>query len=190
MTSARSKIVPIAIAFLVMGCTGATPNPSTSVAPSPTSLALAGMPSGCHPAEFQGPTGELVDLTGLWAGSGQLAGPAEQAWLNQLGNCVFGTVLGGTFAGHSGDSSVVNLSGLITSDFEIDVGIVMVYQDAVFSMGEYSTMVLLIEWDDSGRILLREDRRPGEVAGRCSQAALDCPDPVIWYRVDEGPPPI
>jgi hypothetical protein len=45
---------------------------------------------------------------------------------------------------------------------------------------------MVIEWDDDGRIRLREDRETGEATGRCIDSRFECP-PVIWYRFDDVP---
>ncbi|MGH2488495.1 MAG: hypothetical protein ACRDFR_02600 [Candidatus Limnocylindria bacterium] len=144
----------------------------------------------CPPIELRGPTGDAIDLTGQWAGSGILAGDRETAWLQQIGDCVFGSVIGGDPVGdfQTGET-ITNLSGHLGADFTIDFEVVIVAQTGVFQMGEHSTMVVLVEWDDDGRIRLREDRQPGATAGRCIHSQFECPAPVIWYRLDEGPSP-
>ncbi len=40
---------------------------------------------GCHPIDLRAPTGEVIDLTGLWGVSGQ----DPQFRIRQLDNCVF-----------------------------------------------------------------------------------------------------
>jgi len=151
-----------------------------------------GLPPECETIDLRTPAGERIDLTGEWADSGgELAGMFERTWLNQIGDCVYGSVLGGAFVRDAElvEASLTNLSGRIGSDFRIEFEVVMVFQDTLFAFGEYSAMAMVIEWDDDGRIRLREDRDPGETASRCPQAALSCPAPVIWYRVDEPPAP-
>jgi len=148
-----------------------------------------GLPPECETIDLRTPTGERIDLTGEWAGSGGLAASTfERTWLNQIGDCVYGSVLGGAFVRDAdSDASLTNLSGRLGSDFRIEFEVVMVFQDTQFAFGEYSAMVMVIEWDADGRIRLREDRDPGETASRCPQGSVACPAPVIWYRVDEPP---
>jgi hypothetical protein len=64
--------------------------------------------------------------------------------------------------------------------------VLMVTQGDQTLFGTYSAMELAIEWDDEGRLRLREDRQPGETAGRCIQSQFECPAPLIWYRVDDS----
>jgi len=109
------------------------------------------------------------------------------AWLNQIGDCVYGSVVGGEISRGPGQT-IVNLSGRVGADFAIGFDVVMVTQGDQLLFGEHSTMVMVIEWDDDGRLSLREDRAPGETAGRCIQSAFECPDPLIWYRLDDSPP--
>lgn len=183
---AAGRICVIAlVAVLVAGCSsGSSASPSTA---EPEGSAEPTPALSCQPIELRGPTGEVVDLTGEWAGSGVLAGDDETAWLKQIGDCVFGSVIGSHRDFQPGET-ITNLSGRIGADFMIDVDVVIVVQAAVFQLGEHSTLVMLIEWDDEGRLRLREDRPPGATAARCIQSQVECPDPVIWYRVDDVPP--
>lgn len=143
----------------------------------------------CEAIELRAPTGEVVDLNGTWAGSGILAGDDEVAWLNQIGDCLYGAVIGRDPVGDLvAGESITNLTGRVRADFTIEVDVVIVAQTDVFRLGERSTLVVLIEWDDDGRMRLREDRARGATAGRCIQSQFECPDPFIWYRVDDFPP--
>jgi hypothetical protein len=157
--------------------------------PCPRLIPGADFRPGCETIDLRSPTGERIDLTGEWAGSGELANTIERAWLNQIGDCVYGSVLGGAFVRDAEfEASLTNLSGRVGSDFTIDFEVVMVFQDARFAFGEFSDMALAIEWDADGRMQLREDREPGGVAGRCIHSPhFPCPNPVIWYRVDDTP---
>jgi hypothetical protein len=118
-----------------------------------------------------------------------MVAPDERVWLQQIGDCLYGTVFGVYSPGSTAaETFVVDLGGAIDASFTADVEVVMVHQDAVFPFAPYSTMALLIEWNADGRIRLREDRDVNERAGRCAaQPQFDCPPPVIWYRVGEGP---
>ncbi len=109
------------------------------------------------------------------------------AWLNQIGDCVYGSVTGGEISRGPG-RTIVNLSGHVGADFVIGFEVRIVTQGDQVLFGEQSTMVMIIEWDDEGRIRLREDRAPGETATRCIQIAGGCPAPVIWYRMDDSSP--
>jgi hypothetical protein len=171
---------------LLTAC-AAVPSPSPSAAePSASAPVEAGLPPGCETIDLRSPTGERIDLTGEWAGTGILAGESESAWLQQIGDCVYGSVVGSYVTGELSEGTITNLSGRVGVDFRIGFETVIVSQPQFFPLGTYSTMVMRIEWDADGRIRLREDREPGEAAGRCVQGY--CPSPVIWYRVDEDPP--
>jgi hypothetical protein len=179
------------LAGLSTAC-AASPSPSPSIAgPSATAPVQAGAPDGCDPVDLRGPDGEAVDLTGDWAGSGILfaSGGEEVAILNQVGGCVYGSV---TILDGIAQQALANLSGRINPDFTIDIEVVIIRRpprDPVpqYPFAEHGTVVMVIEWDGEGRLRLREDRELGEIAGRCVQPTLLCPDPVIWYPVGEGP---
>jgi hypothetical protein len=130
-------------------------------------------------------------LSGSWAGSGSLAFAGDEAAVfNQIGRCVYGSVTGLDGNVHNG---VTNLNGRISPDFTIGFEVVTVVAEAFgdgprpYGFAEAQHIVLVIEWDDEGRLRLREDRELGEVAQRCVEPTLPCPDPVIWYPVAEGP---
>ena len=188
MNSARCLAV-FGLVVLLAACTSATsPSPSTAE-PSASEPVHLGLPPGCQPIDLRAPNGERVDLTGEWAGTGRInLGYVERIWLNHKGDCVYGSVLGDFVLTEPVPFEIItNLSGQIGSDFDIAFDVVVVSHDED-EMVEYSTMVILIEWDDDGRIRLREDRAPGEPPDRCPRDAFACPDPVIWYRVDDAPP--
>ncbi len=175
-------VVVLATAF-VTGCVASAPG--TSSTPTLAESAAQGeFPSECPPIDLRGPDGARVDLTGEWAGSGVLAQDNEIALLNQIGECVFGSVSG---YDSDGAQAVTNLTGRLHPDFTMDVEIAIVLQTAIFRFGELSAMVMVVEWDEEGRLRLREVREQGGHADRCVIANFDCPAPVIWYRTDESP---
>lgn len=182
-------LVAVVLAACVSGSTTGPSSEQPSGSSAPSAPERGSLPGGCQSIDLRGPSGERVDLTGAWAGTGELAGGDETAWLNQLGDCLYGAVISGDPGSLDRGESITNLSGRIGSDFRIAFEIVIVAQFDVFAFGEYSTMEMLIEWDDQGRLQLREDRQPGEIAGRCIQVQFGCPAPLIWYRVDDAPPP-
>jgi hypothetical protein len=133
-------------------------------------------------------------LTGTWAGTGYLVGDDEVAWLMQLGDCVYGTVTSAELNSESGSKIVRRtlLSGRVAPDVAIPLDVVIVSQPGgAHRFAAYSTMTMLIEWEEDGRIRLREDRERGVEAARCRNmqcpGATTAPIPVIWYRIDEGP---
>jgi hypothetical protein len=188
----RSTRSTIALAVLVIaGCspTG-TGGPSPTVPPPPqSSTGGIGLPPDCEPLDLRDPSGARVDLTGEWEAVDALVAPEERVWLQQIGDCLYGSVFGVYASGSSApETFVVDVGGDVNPSFTIDLEVVMVYQDAVFDFATYSTAVMLIEWDADGRIRLREDREVTERAGWCAaQPQFDCPPPVIWYRAGEGP---
>lgn len=121
-----------------------------------------------------------MDLTGEWTGTSFFA-EEEVVVLNQIGDCVFGSVAG---VQPDGARSIVNLTGRLKLDYTMNVLIDAVLQEGRFAYGETSAMIMIVEWDEDSRLRLREDRGPGEQASRCVIDVFDCPPPVIWYRAD------
>lgn len=182
------RALGIASLVLVLAACGPPSSPASpagSAAPSAGTGLPVGYPPACAPIDLRSPSGEIVDLTGEWAGSGVLTGTLERVWLLQIGDCVFGTVLGENFLGVPRSAVIrTNLEGHIHADYTIDTDVVVVAQHPEVRFADFSQMVLLITWGDDGRIELHEDRSPEEVAGRCRFTAENC-EPVVWYRVDE-----
>jgi hypothetical protein len=170
-------------AILATGCLGTSPGGSVTPLSS-ASVSHTDFPSDCPLIDLRGPSGELIDLTGEWAGSGVLAQDNEVALLNQIGECVYGSVSG---YDSDGATAVANLTGLLHPDFTMDVEVAMVQQTALFKYGELSAIVMVVEWDDSDRLRLREIREASDRADRCVLDQFTCPAPVIWYRTDETP---
>jgi len=191
------RITPFAALVLVALVAGCGPSPSASPSPAaPSAAAFADLPAGCQPIDLRSPTGEAVDLTGEWAGTGHLVGQEDTAWLIQLGDCMEGSVDSTELPSDPGSDVVrrTNLSGRIGSDFRINLDVIILDQPpGGIGFATYSTMVMLIEWDTDGRLRLREDRERGTEANRCRNVqcpgATTAPIPVIWYRTSDGPPP-
>ncbi|MGH2463461.1 MAG: hypothetical protein ACRDFZ_07565, partial [Candidatus Limnocylindria bacterium] len=94
------SLVMVAVMAALTACASAPAAPGASPSyaePLPSLDPGRGLPPGCQTTDLRSPTGERVDLTGVWVGDGELANQFEQAWLNQIGDCVFGSVLGGAF---------------------------------------------------------------------------------------------
>jgi hypothetical protein len=175
----------------VVACAPIGSSLPSSADPSPPDTAPGGigLPSDCEPINLLDPDGQRVDLSGEWVGVDSLVAPEERVWLQQIGDCLYGSVMG-VFRPPSDDPEtyVVDLGGHLSTDFTVDLDVVFVHQDnVVFPFAAYSTMVLIIEWDADGRMRLREDRDVGERAGRCTATNLGCPPPVVWYRAGEAP---
>jgi hypothetical protein len=186
----------LVLGLIVLGACGSGPQPSAIASGSPEAAASAdpvsdGMPPGCTSIDLRAPSGEVVDLTGEWAGDGVLTGDNEVASLSQIGDCVYGTVSGRSLFGDPPGAYQVStvLRGRIAHDFTIAFEVVVVKQAPFLGFAEYSEVPMLVDWDEDGRIFLKEDREPGITAPRCVPLSVPCLDPVLWYRVDEAPPP-
>lgn len=154
---------------------------------------MSGLPPACAPIDLRSPDGGVVDLTGVWAGSSRIAGIAETAQLLQMGDCVYASVRGEnsiySIAGIETRAEILTiLVGHLRPDFAVEFEVLVVSQPVWNGIAEYSSMVMLVDWDDAtGQILLREDREPGTMAQRCLVDREFCTVPVVWYRIAEAP---
>lgn len=116
----------------------------------------------------------------------------ETAWLSQAGDCLYGSVMDPEFLNQDAGvrGSLANLSGRITSAFMIPTDvIILAHPEGVLRMLPITSMTLLIEWDDDGRIRLREDREEGERAERCGDFPEGCPHPFVLMREGDAAGP-
>ncbi|MGH2488989.1 MAG: hypothetical protein ACRDFR_05175, partial [Candidatus Limnocylindria bacterium] len=96
----RSLVVAAVMAALT-ACASAPAAPSAGPSNAEPSASLSpglGLPRGCQTIDLRGPTGERIDMTGEWSGGGVLVGDGEVAWLKQIGDCVYGSVVGAWFS--------------------------------------------------------------------------------------------
>jgi hypothetical protein len=174
--------------FLI-GCQPTASEPSPTIAPpSASPLGGVGLPSDCQPIDLRDPSGARVDLSGEWESLSELVAPNERVWLQQIGDCLYGSVSGvDSPESDASETYVVDLGGRVSTGFTANLDVVFVYQDAVIPYVTYSTMEMIIDWDTDGRIHLREDRDVTERPARCAITGVQCSPPVIWYRSGEAP---
>ena len=155
------------------------PSPSASV------QGAANLPPGCETYDLRSPAGVRVVLDGTWVEVGA-AGQLMTWYFRTQGDCVWGT-------GHIEDvppegsfdvrpDHVQSLSGRMGSDYVITGEILSLAPLPPSAPGEpspYSPLRMFIEFDDSGEILLREDREPGVSGPRCPDPGGYCPAPLV-----------
>jgi len=170
-------------ACVVAACTP-TAAPSSTVPQTESPAAEVGnLPPGCDPIDLRSPDGQAVDLNGTWIHGGEGGGTPATWWIRTVGDCIWGTGIFDDYTeGGPGDQpdSVQGLQGRMGDDFVIDSTIVFLGPDAVLL---YPAEVrIIIDFDDDGQIILREDREPGVEGPRCPDAANYCPPPLVLRR--------
>jgi len=73
------------LAVLLAACSSPVAQGTPTSEPVSSHVPLGYDLIGCHPIDLRAPTGELIDLTGLWGVSGQ----DPQFQIRQLDSCVF-----------------------------------------------------------------------------------------------------
>lgn len=173
----------IGAACLVAACTP-TPAPPASAPPTESpAAAVSNLPTGCEPIDLRSPAGEPVDLNGIWIQDDQESRQPSKWWIRTLGDCIWGT---GIYDDYTEDPlfalsfSVQGLQGRVGNDFVIDSTIVHLGPHPALALPQYLAEVrLLIEFDASGEITLREDRIPGVEGPRCPLSFNLCPAPLV-----------
>jgi hypothetical protein len=175
--------VLLAATLAAAGC-GASPALIPTPAPTETPAPAAGnLPPGCDPIDLRTPSGGPVSLDGTWTEEVAEGSPGVTWWIRTRGDCVWGAskeevVASDPFA--DTPDSVQNLRGQIRTDFVIEGEIVLLGpSDFFMSAPIYAPVRILIEFDDAGEIVLREDRVYGVQGPRCVDPSGYCRRPFV-----------
>ncbi len=181
-------------ALLAVGaCTSTVaPSPSEAISAAPTvSAAPAGnLPPGCELIDLRNPSGQRILLDGAWT-EVDTTGQPMTWWISTQGNCVWGA---GQVDEVSPDRTIAALPDQVQS-FSGHVGSDLVITGEILWLGplpiaqpgsssRYSPLRMIIDIDDAGQVLLREDREPGVSGPRCPAPGGYCPDPLVLKPVD------
>ena len=180
------------LAAVVVGCSPTTP-PSTSAQPtaSPGESAESALPPGCEPLELRSADGTRIELDGPWVEVVEVGEPMTW-WIRTQGDCVWGSGQIDDVPPREGfgarPDQVQSLNGAIGSDFVITGEILYLGPLPVGVPGTltpYSPLRMLIEFGDTGEILLREDREAGVVGPRCPDPVSYCPTQLVLQPAEE-----
>jgi hypothetical protein len=148
------------------------------------------LPPGCEPLNLRSPTGERVVLDGAWTEVGDPNSPSPARmtwWLVTQGDCVWGAGDVDEVRRTETPPDTQSLVGRVGSDFTVTGDILWlgpVPSGLPFRVAPYSPLRMLIEFDDAGAILLREDREQGVAGPRCPEPTFVCPEPLLLERAD------
>jgi hypothetical protein len=188
---ARRRVILAFLGLLLVGACAPTASPAESAAPSTSSTPApeGNLPPGCATIELRAPGGDRIVLDGTWIED--VENSPMTWWIRTLGDCVWGAGQieevppEGTF--EWGPDAVQSLAGRIGSDLVITGEILWlgpVPNGAPGNPARYSPLRMLIEFDDAGAVLLREDREPGVTGPRCPDPGGYCPAPLVLQRAD------
>jgi hypothetical protein len=170
-------------ALAAAGC-GASPTLSPTPGPTETPGPAAGsLPPGCEPIDLRSPTGDRIELDGTWV---HTEGTEMTWWIRTQGSCIWGAGMVGDVAEDPLDVStnpatVQILSGSIQTDFVIEGEIVLVGPRGL-GFGPvpiHAPVRLLITFDESGAVGMREDREYGVQGPRCVAPFGWCLQPLV-----------
>ena len=145
---------------------------------------VGNVPSGCEPIDLRSPAGQTVDLNGIWIQDEKEGRRPAKWWIQTFGDCIWGS---GTYDDYTEveflarADSVQVLQGRIGNDFVIEGTIVLLGPShaQIVVLQRHAEVRLLIEFDDDGQIMLREDRVPGVRGPRCPNPDGYCPLPLL-----------
>lgn len=184
--------LPLAATLVATACGGSpAPTSTPALSEAPGAVGAGNLAPGCEAIELRGPNGELVRLDGDWSEVTNSNEPMTW-WIRTQGNCVWGTGYveevppEGTTIG-AAPHQVQLLSGLLGADFVI-VGEILnmgpVPQGFPVVPRRYAPLRMLVDFDDAGGVILREDREPGVGGPRCPEPGAYCPAPLVLEPVD------
>ncbi|MEK6191447.1 MAG: hypothetical protein AABM41_03870 [Chloroflexota bacterium] len=144
---------------------------------------VGNLPPGCELIDLRSPAGEAVDLTGIWIQDEKEGGQPSTWWIRALGDCIWGSGINDLYTDDeflAGPHSIQALQGRLANDFVIDGTIVLLGPPPDFAAPQYFAPVrLLIEFDQAGKVTLREDRIAGVQGPRCPDPVFFCPAPLL-----------
>jgi hypothetical protein len=141
------------------------------------------LPPGCEPIDLRDPNGDRINLEGTWIH----AAPGQEMtwWLRTEGNCVWGAGLIPRILTPGDDTAphdIQSLNGHLGGDFVIS-GEILYLTGAEAPLRPYAPLRMLVEFDDGGGLVLREDRVAGVIGPRCPILEY-CPAPLVLERAD------
>jgi hypothetical protein len=141
---------------------------------SATPLEAGNLPPGCEPINLRAPGGERLELDGTWKSETHNVTLPETWWIRTLGDCLWGAgAVGGVDRADLFDSldpgRIQTLRGTIGHDFAVEGEILRLGTPSSFDASRpiYSPLRLLIQFEDDGALILREDRVFGQPAPFC-----------------------
>jgi len=172
--------------MVVAACTPSPAPPTTAPPTASPPAALGDLPPGCEPINLRSPAGEAVDLNGIWIQDEQGSARPAKWWIRTLGDCIWGS---GIYDDYAEDGflayaeSVQALQGRVSNGFVIEGAIVLLGPHPSFAVLQiHSEVRLLIEFDSTGEVTLREERTPGVQGPRCPDPVGYCPAPLLLRR--------
>jgi hypothetical protein len=131
-----------------------------------------------------GPDGERVELDGTWTEAP--GGSGMSWWIRTQGSCVWGS-------GHVpviepfNPHHVQSFDGQLGDDFVITGDILFLGPrppGAPRNLPPHAPLRMLIDFDEAGGLVLREDRDPGVAGAHCPDPTSYCPPPLVLQRAD------
>jgi hypothetical protein len=181
--------VALLAASLIAGCSQASPQPSAAsdpASPRASTGPVGNLPEGCEPIELRSPSGERVDLDGIWVQDAAGNTQAMKWWLWSFGDCLWGAGRNENYSEEPFASAdqVQAFRGTIRDDFTIETEMVLLapHRPTETPIREAEVRIL-ISIDEDGGITLREDREPGAIGPRCLTSSF-CPAPLVLRPQD------
>jgi hypothetical protein len=148
---------------------------------------VGNLPAGCEPIVLRSPSGERVDLDGIWVQDAVGNAKAMKWWLWSFGDCLWGAGMNESYSeeGIGGTADQVQaFRGTIRDDFSIEAEMVLLGPHPAFENPIREAEVrILISIDEDGGITLLEDREPGVTGPRCLHSSF-CPAPLLLRPQD------
>lgn len=179
----------IALATVLLIGSGCARSPAVPVDVQPSAAASAGAGTAeCPEIDLRSPTGERIDLSGIWEEHISEDQPPRMWWIRQIGTCMWAATMSTDFP----ESPIQGydlqvLRGVVDASFVIraEVTEVAPMTNPEINVWPLSARVrFLIDFDDAGQIVIREDRAAGVEGPRCPDPVFHCLPPSALTRAD------
>lgn len=186
----RGRWLGVALATVLLIGSGCARSPAVPVDVQPSASSTGAGTAECPEIDLRSPTGDRIDLSGTWEEHISDDQAPRMWWIRQIGTCVWAATMSPDFpesAIQGYDLQV--LSGVVDSSFVIRAEITEVapmrqpwYEDTIWPMT--ASVRFLIDFDDAGQVVIREDRAAGVEGPRCPDPAFHCLPPSVLTRAD------
>ena len=185
----RGGWIAVALATLLLIGSGCARSPEAPVDVQPSTAASGGAGTAeCPEIDLRSPTGDRVDLSGAWEEHISDDQPPRMWWIRQIGTCVWAATMSPDFPESDVDGYDLQvLRGVVDSSFVIRAEITEVapmHQPEITIWPVAASVRFMIDFDEAGEVVIREDRAAGVEGNRCPDPAFHCLPPSVLTRAD------
>lgn len=184
----RGRWLGVALATVLLIGSGCARSPEAPIDVQPSASSAGAGTAACPQIDLRSPTGVRVDLSGAWEEHISDDQPPRMWWIRQVGTCVWAATMSPDFPSSDVDGYDLQvMRGVVDSSFVIRGEITEVApmrQPEITIWPVAASVRFLIDFDEAGQVVIREDRAAGIEGPRCPDPAFHCLPPSVLTRAD------